>query len=162
MKTSIVLLASAAMLLATPGRAQTNDVPANRFQNATIEQTEKSLVQALESNSMGVQLSAAQTVRELKALYPNRSFSMFVIPLMALVKNEEKALCTRVLAAIALHELHSARGDYAIAQIAKFTDCPRLKRTCAWLAYYQWLEDHPDIAAQNHDLSDYPAPIAQR
>jgi hypothetical protein len=162
MKALTVLFAGAAMLFATSVRAQTNDGSVNRFKNATIEQTEKSLVLALESNSPGVQLSAAQTVRELKALYPSRSFSMFVIPLMALVKNEEESPSTRVLAAIALHELHSARGAYAIAQTAKFTDCARLKHTCEWLAYYQWLDDHPDIAAKDHVLSDYPAPIAQR
>lgn len=70
----------------------------------------------------------------------------FVIPLMQLVKCEDANRCARVVAAITLHELHSAIGDYAIAQQARFTECPCITRTCSWLAYYQILEDHPEYA----------------
>lgn len=129
--------------------------PAVRFQHATIEQTEKSLVAALESPCPNMQVTAALTIRQLKGLMPERSFSCFVIPLMRLVKCEESQRCPRMVAAIALHELHSAIGDYAIARNAKFTKCPCMKRTCSWLAYYQFLEEHPELA--HPDVAGLPS-----
>ena len=146
MKAAIAVFLALVAFTAMTVYAQDPVNPVSPFQNATIEQTEKSIIKALESDSPGLQTSAALTVRELKALMPDRSFSCFVIPLMRLVKDEEGERCPRVVAAIALHELHSARGDYAIAQQAKCTDCSCMKRTCNWLAYYQLLEDHPELA----------------
>jgi hypothetical protein len=146
MKAAIAVLLALLALIAMTVYAQEPVNPVAPFQNATIEQTEKSIIKALESESPGLQTSAALTVRELKVLMPERSFSCFVIPLMRLVKCEEGERCPRMVAAIALHELHSAIGDYAIAQQAKCTNCPCLKRTCNWLAYYQILEDHPELA----------------
>ncbi len=144
MKSLIVVIIVS--VIATSLQAQTNTSPVVRFKKATLEQTEKSLVFALESKSPGMNASAAQTVRDLKALMSNESFSSLVIPLMRIVNDEQAAEYSRVLAALALHDLHSATGDYAIAGVAKFTDSPRLKRLCSWLTYYRLLEDHPDLA----------------
>ncbi len=140
-------------LIAAPyANAQTSAVPAGLFKNATIESTEQSLVIALESESPGLQSSAAATVRELKAMMPDRSFSCFVIPLMRIVKTDDAEACTRVVAAIALHELHSTIGDYAIKRAAAFTECSKMKRICTWLAYYQLLEDHPELAPRDSTI----------
>jgi hypothetical protein len=65
---------------------------------------------------------------------------------MRIVKDESRPCQARVTAAIALHELHSARGDYAIKQTALFTDCKHTKHVCNWLSYYQYLEEHPELA----------------
>lgn len=138
-----VLLLSATVVAASV-RAQDNSSTVVRFKNSTLEQTEKSLVRALESNSPGMHASAAQTIRELKTLMPAESFSCFVVPLMRIVKDEHAERCTRILAALALHDLHSARGDFAIARTALFTDCPRLKQLCSWLTYYRFREVHPE------------------
>jgi hypothetical protein len=108
-------------------RAKDAGTSAPAFTRATVEQTEKSLV---------------------KALMPERSFSCFAIPLMRIVKNIDEERCVRLLAAIALHELHSAVGDYAIAREATFADCPKMKHLCKWLTYHQALEDRPELAAK--------------
>jgi len=79
-------------------------------------------------------------------MMPERSFSCFVIPLMRILKQDDAEDCSRVVAALALHDLHSAIGDYAIARAAEITGCTRLARTCRWLTYYQLLEDRPEHA----------------
>ena len=162
MKTLVALFVSAVVMLAISARAQDSSAKVPLFKNATIEQTEKSLIQALVSSSPGMQLSAAQTVRELKALYPERSFSRFVIPLMAIIKNDNGEASTRVVAAIALHELNSAMGDFAIEREAMYTNCARVKHICGWLAYYQWLEHHPDYRARSAELANYPSPLVMK
>lgn len=111
--------------------------PAGRFINATVEQSEQSLKLALESNSAGLQVSAAQTARDLKALLPREEFSSLIIPLMRIVKNEDAGTPCRIVAAIALHNLRSERGDYAIARAAQFTGNERVKHICSWLSYHR-------------------------
>lgn len=148
-----IIVAVAVLIAASATRAQYNGDQVLRFKNATIEQTEKSLIQALESNSPGLQVSAAITVRELKTLFPDRSFSSLVIPLMRIVKDEDGEGCSRVVAALALHDLHSAIGDYAISRAAQFAECSQLKRACAWLSYYRYAENHPDMATKGSEKS---------
>ena len=148
-----IIVAVAILFVASFAQAQYNGDQVVRFKNATIEQTEKSLIQALESNSPGLQMSAAVTIRELKTLFPNRSFSSLVIPLMRIVKDEDGEGCSRVVAALALHDLHSAIGDYAISRAAQFAECSQLKRACAWLTYYRYAENHPEMAAADSNKS---------
>jgi len=115
-------------------------LPVERFVNATVEQTEWSLAMALTSRSPGLQTTAAQTIRELKQLIPEQSFSPVVIPLMRLVKDENGETASRILAALALHDLRSSMGDFAIARTAQFTESEQLKHICSWLAHYRLLE----------------------
>jgi hypothetical protein len=155
MKARVGILVVGLLLCASTTYAQSDAVQAAAFTRATIEQTEESLIQALESDSPGLQLSAAITVKELKLLFPERSFSCFVIPLMRIVKNEEGEPCQRVVAALALHDLHSAIGDFAIARAAKFIECSQMKRTCELLTYQRYVEEHPAI-----ELTDTSRSIA--
>lgn len=124
------------MVLVTP-LVQATDTPrpAGRFINATVEQSEQSLKLALESNSVGLQVSAAQTARDLKALLPREEFSSLIIPLMRIVKNEDAETPCRIVAAIALHNLRSERGDFAIERAAQFTGNERVKHVCSWLSF---------------------------
>jgi hypothetical protein len=143
MKQIVALLAAATVMLAAPAFALENVPP---FQHATVEQSEQSLELALESASEGMQVSAALTVQELKAMFPEREFTTLIIPLMRIVKNEDADENTRVVAAIALHGLRSDRGDFAIARTAEFTDQPQLKRACQWLAYYRVMESRQKLS----------------
>jgi len=140
MRTILGICVGAILLIVPLVYAQDGNAPVKRFVNATIEQSEASLSLALHSNSVGVRLSAANTVRQLKELYPERSFSSLVIPLMGIVKDEAEDASSRVVSAVALHELHSAIGDYAIQRTAQFTDNPRVKHICTWLTFYRSLE----------------------
>jgi len=149
MRTILGIFVGAILLIAPLVYAQDGNAPVQRTVKATLEQSEASLVQALESNSEGLRLSAANTVRQLKERYPERSFSSLVVPLMRIVKDEAAEPSTRVVAAIALHGLHSAIGDFAIARTARFTDSPRVKHVCSWLAYYRGLEGSPELSARS-------------
>ncbi len=148
MKAVFVLLLAVALVNMSTAWSMDNSARAPRFTRATVDQTEESLVMALQSNSLGLQTSAAQTIRDLKSLFPERSFSRFIIPLMRIVKDQDAEACSRVVAALALHELHSARGDFAIQREARFTDCPKMRHICSWLAYNRYLENHPEARNQ--------------
>lgn len=137
MRTNVGFCFGAIFLIVPLVYAQDANVPVQRFVNATIDLSEASLFLALHSNSFGVRVSAANTVRELKELYPEHSFSSLVIPLMSIVKDEAEDASSRVVSAVALHELHSAIGDYAIQRTAQFTNNPRVKHICSWLSYYR-------------------------
>lgn len=136
MKATVILLG---MMVLVPPLIQADDarLPVTRFINATVEQSERSLKQGLESRSVGMQVSAAQTVRELKQLLPGEEFSSLVIPLMRIVRNEDASVASRIVAALALHDLQSERGDYAIKQVARFTGNERVKHVCSWLSYHR-------------------------
>jgi hypothetical protein len=146
----VVLLSAATALAQEPDRL------AGMFKNTTIEQAEKAVVAALESKCPGMEMSAALTVRLLKQLMPDRSFSCFIIPLMRVMKDESADRCSRVVAALALADLHSARGDFAICRQARVTGCDKLARTCRWLTYYQYLEDHPEVAPREYASAILP------
>jgi len=135
MKQILVLAAGVSLLTAGGVRAQDSSSPAfNPANEVRLEQTKKSLVMALESSSPGLQATAAQTVRELKALIPDDPFTCLVIPLMRIVKDEDAVVEARILAALALYELRSEKGDFAIKAEAAHTDNMRFQHICAALA----------------------------
>ena len=158
MKTVLVLCLEMVLLVTPLVRAEEETQPSRRFINATIDQSEKSLKKALESPSTGMQLTGAETARQLKGLNPYRSFSSLVIPLMRIVKDENADASSRVVAAIALHNLHSAMGDFAISRTAQFTDNERVKHVCSWLSYYQKLEQQTTKKGISGVLLSLPAP----
>lgn len=153
MKRRVVLLAIALLVWAgaRAGSTYSNDP---RFTDEKLQAIEKTLQQALESGNFGLQTSAAQVVRDVKGLVPRYEFPDLVIPLMAIVKNEDAQPASRILAALALHELGSARGDFAIKRVGEFTDVKQVKHVCTWLAYER-------IFAQRQQ-SDSLANIASR
>jgi hypothetical protein len=134
MKRILALLLGVFVSITCVSRAQNQTGPSFNPNNPErLEQSKMSLVKALESNSPGLQATAAQTVRELKALIPDESFSSLVIPLMRIVKNEDAASESRILAALALHELHSERGDFAIKGESRNTGDKRFQYICSAL-----------------------------
>ncbi len=106
-----------------------------RFKGTPVSLIEQNLAIALQMPSPGIQASASQVVRDLKALLPEHEFSGLVIPLMAIVKDEDADIATRMVSALALHELQSAKGDFAIERVALFTANERMKHLCMWLTY---------------------------
>jgi hypothetical protein len=121
-------------LVACVVHAQTSsDVPFNPHNAVRLAQTTESLVNALESASPGLQATAAQTVRELKDMLPDESFSSLIIPLMRVVKDPDAVVESRIMCALALHELHSERGDFAIKGEAIYAENTRFQRLCAAL-----------------------------
>ncbi len=103
---------------------------------------EKNLIIGLESNIPSLQASAALVLRQVKSLAPQYEFSLSVIPLMRIVRTESYDATVRMAAALALHELNSARGDFAIARIAKYEDNPRVKKLFQAMTYERGLENN--------------------
>ena len=148
MRTLGMFLVGFFLVAGIAAHAQEAEKTSKPFIHATVEQTEASLTKALESGSPGLQVSAAATVRELKAMLPDRPFSGLVIPLMAIVKNEDADRSARIVAAIALHELRSSKGDYAIKTMAHFTSDERVAYICSWLSYDRMKEENPNLASR--------------
>jgi hypothetical protein len=67
-------------------------------------------------------------------LLSEEQFSPFVIPLMRIVKDDDAQVEARILASLALHELHSGAGDFAIRREALFCGNVRLGHILAALA----------------------------
>jgi hypothetical protein len=152
------------VMMISPLVGAEEEAPATpRFIRTTIEQSEQSLVRGLEEcYGTNMLVSAANTMRQLKQLYPERSFSSFVIPLMRIVKNENLDPCARVTAAIALHNLNSAMGNFTIKRTAQFTDSERVKHMCKWLTYYQELGENAPAISENPSPVHYTVePLAE-
>jgi len=107
-----------------------------------LELIEQNLIIGLESNIPSLQASAALVMRQVRSIATQYEFSLSVIPLMRLVRTETNDATVRMAAAIALHELNSARGDFAIARIAKFEENPRVKKLLQAMTYERGLENN--------------------
>ena len=110
------------------------------FTEEKLDLIEQNLAIALISDCPGMEASAALTMRQVKELAPDYEFKSLIIPLMHLVKDESASDASRIAAALALYDLKSERGDYAISQSARFTENPRVKKMFELLAYQRQLE----------------------
>lgn len=148
MKTLHAVCVGLVIMIAPQVRAGDETQTAARFTNVTFEQTEQELYNGLKSTNPDVLASVSLTIKDLRELYPERSLSKMIIPLMAVVKNEDMPCAARTTAAIALHSLNSARGDFAIKRTALYTNCERTKHICNWLTYYRHVEENAELAVQ--------------
>jgi hypothetical protein len=115
------------------------------FKGATVDAIERSLAMALRTPSPGMQATASQVIRDLRGLLPDQDFSLLIIPLMSIVKDDNADVPVRMVAALALHDLHSGKGDFAIQQTARFATNERLKRLCASLTYERMQKNSPEV-----------------
>ncbi len=120
-----------------------------RLSEVQFERKLKHIAKALESGNGSEQAAAAQTVRDLHATYPDRAYTPLVIPLMRVMKNTDADIPVRMLAALALHELRSERGDFAIRRVGEFTSDSRLKKLCASLNAERVKQDNLARAERN-------------
>ena len=147
-------LLAAAMLVNAPAFAGEGDAYIYSLSDAKIDLIQSNIVLALTSGIPGMQADAAQLVRDLKVLRPEQSFSECVVPLMRLVKDEEGSSASRVLAALALDNLESERGHYAIARTGLFTENAHVKHVCAWLTYERKAGKHSDKGVATFEPMD--------
>lgn len=106
----------------------------SHFLKEHLKQTEQMLIQALQNNSVSMNSSAVQTIRELEQIFPSESFSLFLEPLSNIIQNEKADIHLRILSALALDGLHTDIGDQAIYEVAKYTSNESLKNICVALA----------------------------
>lgn len=135
------LFVAAVLLLLMAGSVQAQEATADTSVNMDMPLTkeklnriEDNLVRDIESPSVGVCLGGAQVVRELKAKAPDYSFSKVIIPLMKVLKDKSADRAARMMAALALHDVNSDRGNFAIKREAEMSDDDLLKTVCMNLA----------------------------
>jgi hypothetical protein len=124
------------LLCAIPSNAQTmaatEETPKPpKFTEEKIALIEDNLVKDLESTNPGVVIGGTQTVREMKKAVPSHDFSKLIIPLMRIVKDENADRAERILAALALDEIDSDRGNFAISREAEMSKDDVFKSLCA-------------------------------
>ena len=112
-----------------------------RFTEEKLKRIEKNLVLAIESSSPSLQASAALVLKQVKTNVPEYGFTSAIIPLMRILKDEQRETNVRIAAALSLQDLKSERGDFAIQRTAQFADNVRLKHICSWLTYQRLKED---------------------
>lgn len=125
------------LFLGATGLAQTSTSrvekqhKATAFIKAHLTQTEDHILRALNSPfpDEGLQ-SPLQTVRDLEQLFPAYSFEKFIIPLENILKNDQVDPTSRMLAALALDELHSDAGDDIITATAIKSDNVGVQTLC--------------------------------
>jgi len=138
------------MVSAIASTIRAGDEPGtNQFTEEKLNSIERNMVLTLESSIPGIQASAAQTVRDLKRLAPDYSFSRLVIPLMRILKDSNGETGPKILAALALHELGSEMGDFTIRRVAQFSEVPQLKRLCTWMVYERMVEQGRIVARED-------------
>lgn len=147
--TAVVLLAM--LLVAGLAYAGTPAPVSKTLTEDQLDRIEANLVVGLKSGIPSLQTSALFVLRLVKAAALQHDFSSAIIPVMAILRDEEQACNARILATLALNDLKSGRGNYAISMVARFADEGRLKHVCQWLEYYRKLaayqEKHGNPAA---------------
>jgi hypothetical protein len=107
----------------------------SHFAKAHLKQTEKMLIQHLQNDSTNSKLSAVQAIWELEQIFPTEPFSLFISPLIDIVKNEESEPQLRILSTLALDGLHSDQGDKAIFEASKNTSSKSFKTLCTAISF---------------------------
>jgi HEAT repeat protein len=131
MKALFILILSALLITSATVYAQDSST---RFKKQHMKLTEASLVLALNnSESIGVQTSAAQTIRQLEWTFPEEPFNSLLSPLIRIVKDENAETQLRLLAALALDGLHEDNGDAAIESVAKSSGNKSVQELCSAL-----------------------------
>ena len=137
-------LVAGGMLCVSSALAGEGDDYVGSMPEGKFECVESNIVMALQSGIPGMQADAAQLIRDLKGIRPDETFTSCVVPLMAIVKNENAESATRIIAALALDGLDSGMGNFAIERTATFTSDPQLKYVCTWLTYERKTGRHPE------------------
>jgi uncharacterized membrane protein YccC len=104
------------------------------YTESHLKQSEAMLLKAFESDVNGMATSSLQTLRQLQQVFPEYEFTSLLEPLIKLVGDEKLDTHERMLAALALDDLHSDKGDKAISNAAKNTINQSVKDICLTLA----------------------------
>lgn len=116
--------------------ANTSDAKGEKIKDSSIE----SLIMGINSDNLGLKTSSAYMLGELKC-------SKAVIPLLKMLKNEERE-DVRIVAALALQKIGDARGIFAIKQAIRFDSSERVRRLCTnfYHSYITHLDDSISVA----------------
>ena len=104
---------------------------ATAFMKEHLKDTENQTLKNLQSpfGNEGIN-GALQTVRELEQFFPNYPFEKFLLPLENILKDEQAEATSRMLAALALDELHSDAGDLVVKAVADKCENSGVQHLC--------------------------------
>ncbi|MDX1701009.1 MAG: HEAT repeat domain-containing protein [Melioribacteraceae bacterium] len=92
------------------------------FSKLTDEDIELNLLEGVNSDNLGLRVSAAYFLGERKS-------QKSVIPLMKILR-EDKSPEARIMAALSLFKIGDDRGLFAVKQAIKFDDNEQVKKMC--------------------------------
>jgi hypothetical protein len=95
-----------------------------------VAEYELNLLKSLENENPAVQAQAVQTIRDLEQMFPQYPFKSSLVPLEKKLKDEKADGVVRLLAALALDELHSDAGDAVIKDVAASSQDKGLQTLC--------------------------------
>jgi hypothetical protein len=104
------------------------------FIESHLMQSEEMLLKAFKSDAIGMIPSSLQTLIQLQEVFPEYEFSSLLEPLINLVRDENLDTQVRMLAALALNDLHTEKGDKVINDVASKTNNQSVKDICFTLS----------------------------
>lgn len=90
----------------------------------------RNLLHGLESPLVEIRANALQSLADLKKRNPDWNFDQSVIPVMDLLKSDDHPE-VRILSAIALYHLDSAKGRFAVQRRTMYDPSPRVADMCS-------------------------------
>ena len=139
MKQYLALLSLLLLVLFGNATAQTRKTTARvekqhkatAFMKEHLKQTEDETLKNLQSPFENQGLNGPlQTVRELEQFFPDYPFEKLLLPLENILKDEQAEPSSRMLAALALDELHSDAGDLVVKAVADKCDNSGVQSLC--------------------------------
>jgi len=111
------------------------------FVKERLNKTETGLVGILEKPFANEGLNPPlQTIRDLVQLFPDYAFSKLIPPLKNILRDNTADPTSRMLAALALDELHSDSGDLVIKEMAEKSENVGIQTLCKALLNKSSLE----------------------
>ena len=95
-----------------------------------LDQIQAQLIDVLRTGTPVVQAQAIQTIRELEQMFPTYSFDSMLLPLTKKLRDDNADSVVRLLAALALDELHSDAGDAAVRDVAESSHEEGVRKLC--------------------------------
>jgi hypothetical protein len=143
MKTAAIALVFLLGLCLTPAFAFT-DEPVRPLTAEQFSLIEKNILRNLDCCCCEVRANTIQTIIDLKKAYPNENFDYAIIPLMSLLKSDNRYE-VRILAALALYQYDSELAKFAISRRALYDSSERVAKHCATLIR-EWNNKHvPEV-----------------
>ena len=91
--------------------------------NNNLENSEKTLLSAIESTNLGLVVSSIQILGELNS-------NNAVLPLMKILHNSENEE-SRIAASLSLYKIGDKRGIFALKMAAKYDNSERVRKMCS-------------------------------
>lgn len=105
------------------------------FTRVTDDVIEKNLVKGIETDNLGLKVSASYYLGE-------RGSEKAVLPLMNIL-HTDKSIEARIMAALSLFKIGNEKGMYAVKRAIKFDESQQVRRMCE-IFYTMYMTEHPN------------------